>query len=68
MALKYFVPFARTDNWYNKDWPEMSNWCDERFGKFGPDTWNWSTLSPTGFWLANETHKTLFLLKWGSTR
>jgi hypothetical protein len=59
-VFPYCVSFPRTDDWWNGEWRDISNWCSETIG--GVVT-HWEYMDKC-FWFKREEDKTLFLLKW----
>ena len=58
--MKYAVEFKRTWNWWGEEWPEISAWCNETYGK---DSWDWDHVSQQ-FKFEKESDKVLFMLRW----
>jgi len=56
----YNVRYPRTSGWYNNlgDWYQISTWCAHTFGQG-----NWEYINQY-FMFEQESHKTLFLLRW----
>ena len=56
---KYRVPYKRTQHWWNKDWADISEWCNKTFG-----AGNWDYYYD-GFVFEHERDYMLFKMKWG---
>ena len=57
-AYPYRIEFERTDRWYDGDWRELAEWCDESIGKG-----NWEYYN-NEFVFSEEKHYMFFKLKW----
>lgn len=55
---RYRVPFKRTAKWWDKDWGEISDWCNQTFGRG-----NWEYYD-SSFVFEHERDFMLFKLKW----
>jgi hypothetical protein len=58
VAYPYRAFYPRTSTWYEKDWREISTWCNECIG---PGEWEFYNSE---FVFAQERHYMLFKLKW----
>lgn len=58
---RYRVPFKRTALWWEKDWGEISDWCNQTIGRG-----NWDYFYD-GFVFDKESDYMLFKLKWLTT-
>ena len=54
----YRIDFKRTPKWWDTDWRDISNWCNQSFGE---GNWNYYGDS---FVFENEGHLMLFKLRW----
>ncbi len=54
----YRVPYLRTSKWWNNDWSDLANWCDQCIGA---GEWNYYNEE---FVFTNEKDYMLFKLKW----
>jgi len=54
----FWVKYPRTTNWYDTEWVELSEWCNNTVGKG-----QWEYFSPY-FLFKDEKHKLWFMLKW----
>jgi hypothetical protein len=54
----YRIEYPRTSGWWDSDWRNISDWCNECIA---PGEWNYYGES---FVFANEADYMLFKLKW----
>ena len=60
LIFPYHIKYPRTDNWYNGDWIELSNWCSSSIGNCTKD---WEYMNES-FLFTKERDKLLFMLRW----
>lgn len=56
-AYPYSLPYPRTAKWYDGDWRELSDWCEQTISG------EWEYFN-SEFRFATERAKMLFMLKW----
>lgn len=54
----YHVHYPRTQNWYEDNWRELSEWCTATYGKG-----NWEYMN-SYFLFATDLDALLFKLRW----
>jgi hypothetical protein len=60
LVFPYHVKYSRTDNWYNGDWKELSDWCSLSIGKCAKD---WEYMNEC-FLFTKEQDKLMFIMRW----